>query len=108
MVGVTGSIPVVSTTNFRWLACVEGQYHNPVRIVAFNTAEGWSRDVTVEIADELRPTLRRVWRGTRRNTRLDGDQPALGELGMRNIPGEGVPGRQGFCVRECSTPPGTR
>jgi hypothetical protein len=33
---------------------VEGQYHNPVRIVAFNTAEGWSRDVTVDIADELR------------------------------------------------------
>jgi hypothetical protein len=25
-----------------------------VRIVAFNTAEGWSRDVTVDIADELR------------------------------------------------------
>ena len=23
-------------------------------IVAFNTAEGWSRDVTVDIADELR------------------------------------------------------
>jgi hypothetical protein len=33
---------------------MEGQYKNPVRIVAFNTAEGWSRDVTVEIADELR------------------------------------------------------
>ena len=33
---------------------VEGQYRHPVRIVAFNTAEGWSRDVTVEIADELR------------------------------------------------------
>ena len=33
---------------------VEGQYKNPVRIVAFNTAEGWSRDVTVDIADELR------------------------------------------------------
>jgi len=32
---------------------VEGQYRKPVRIVAFNTAEGWSRDVTVEIADEL-------------------------------------------------------
>src|SRR5581483_9413106 len=26
---------------------VDGQYSNPVRIVAFNTAEGWSRDVTV-------------------------------------------------------------
>ena len=23
---------------------MEGQYSNPVRIVAFNTAEGWSRD----------------------------------------------------------------
>jgi hypothetical protein len=33
---------------------VEGQYGHPVRIVAFNTAEGWSRDVTMEIADELR------------------------------------------------------
>jgi len=33
---------------------VEGEFNNPVRIVAFNTAEGWSRDVTVDIADELR------------------------------------------------------
>jgi hypothetical protein len=33
---------------------VEGQYRQPVRIVAFNTAEGWSRDVTMDIADELR------------------------------------------------------
>jgi hypothetical protein len=33
---------------------LEGQYENPVRIVAFNTAEGWSRDVTLDIADELR------------------------------------------------------
>jgi hypothetical protein len=33
---------------------VEGQYSHPVRIVAFNTAEGWSRDVTIDIADELR------------------------------------------------------
>ncbi len=31
-----------------------GQYDNPVRIVAFNTAQGWSRDVTADIADELR------------------------------------------------------
>jgi hypothetical protein len=30
------------------------QINEPVRIVAFNTAEGWSRDVTVDIADELR------------------------------------------------------
>ena len=29
-----------------------GQYSDPVRVVAFNTAEGWSRDVTNDIADE--------------------------------------------------------
>ena len=31
-----------------------GQYSRPARIVAFNTAEGWSREVTLDIADELR------------------------------------------------------
>jgi hypothetical protein len=33
---------------------VSGEYSKPVRIVAFNIAEGWSRDVTLDIADELR------------------------------------------------------
>ena len=32
---------------------LEGQYSSPVRIVAFNTAEGWSRDATDDIAAEL-------------------------------------------------------
>jgi hypothetical protein len=32
---------------------LDGQYSNPARIVAFNTAEGWSRDVSAEIADEI-------------------------------------------------------
>ena len=32
---------------------LQGQYANPVRIVAFNTGEGWSRDATDEIAGEL-------------------------------------------------------
>jgi hypothetical protein len=31
-----------------------GEYENPVRIVAFNPTEGWSRDVTMDIADEVR------------------------------------------------------
>lgn len=35
-------------------ALARGEYNKPVRIVAFNTAECWSRDVTIEIADELR------------------------------------------------------
>ena len=31
----------------------DGEYSNPVRVVAFNTAEGWSRDVTEDVADAL-------------------------------------------------------
>ncbi|UPK35166.1 hypothetical protein IVB18_45560 [Bradyrhizobium sp. 186] len=33
---------------------IEGRYMHPARIVAFNTTQGWSRDVTADIADELR------------------------------------------------------
>ena len=33
---------------------LEGQCNNPVRLVAFNTDEGWSRDVSDDVADELR------------------------------------------------------
>jgi hypothetical protein len=33
---------------------MSGEYNNPVRIVAFNTFEGWSRDVTEEIAREIK------------------------------------------------------
>jgi hypothetical protein len=30
-----------------------GQYEKPVRIVAFNTAEGWARDITEDVAREV-------------------------------------------------------
>ena len=33
---------------------LDGHYEDPVRVVAFNPIQGWSRDVTVEIADEVR------------------------------------------------------
>ncbi len=36
---------------------LQGQYSDPVRIVAFNTEEGWSRDVSEEISDEIRQRL---------------------------------------------------
>ena len=39
-------------TLVRWL--IEGQFNSPVRIVAFNTSQGWSGDVSNEIADEVR------------------------------------------------------
>lgn len=31
-----------------------GQYSNPIRVVAFNTAERWSDDVSEDVAHELR------------------------------------------------------
>jgi uncharacterized membrane protein len=33
---------------------LSGQYKDPVRVIAFNTAEGWSQDVSVDLAHELR------------------------------------------------------
>ena len=33
---------------------LDGQYSNPVRVVSFNTAEGWSRDISANVAGELR------------------------------------------------------
>ena len=30
-----------------------GQYSNPIRVVAFNTAKRWSEDVSADIAQEL-------------------------------------------------------
>ena len=31
-----------------------GQYHNPIRVIAFNTVERWSEDVSEDVAHELR------------------------------------------------------
>jgi hypothetical protein len=36
------------------LDLLEGQYRNPIRVIAFNTFEGWSQDVSADIAQELR------------------------------------------------------
>src|SRR5438270_6249439 len=33
---------------------LDGQYNNPVRIIAFNVAEGLARDVSEDVARELR------------------------------------------------------
>jgi hypothetical protein len=34
-----------------------GQHRNPVRVVAFNVSEGWSRDASKDVAQELRRRL---------------------------------------------------
>jgi hypothetical protein len=33
---------------------MSGQYSDPVRVIAFNTAERWSQDVSEDVAHELR------------------------------------------------------
>jgi hypothetical protein len=33
---------------------LDGQYHDPVAVVCFNAAEGWSRDVSENVVQELR------------------------------------------------------
>jgi hypothetical protein len=54
---------------------LSGQYQRPLGIVAFNTTEGWARDVTVEFAsetlarldqDDLSPAARAFVEGRRR------------------------------------------
>jgi hypothetical protein len=36
---------------------LNGQFNNPVRVIAFNASQGWSRDVSEDVAREV---LRRV------------------------------------------------
>ncbi len=39
---------------------VSGQYKKSVRVIAFNTTEGWARDVTQDIAREIVNTSERL------------------------------------------------
>ena len=66
-------------TMIRWI--VQGQFERPVRVIAFNTDEGWSRDVSREIALQLLDLSRE---GTSLNTgttefveRLTGKSPTV-------------------------------
>jgi hypothetical protein len=33
---------------------LDGQYSNPVRVISFNVGDGWSRDISAQVAAELR------------------------------------------------------
>jgi hypothetical protein len=48
--------PDVAATDFETVVMdlLEGQYKNPIGIFAFNPVEGWSRDVSEDVARELR------------------------------------------------------
>jgi hypothetical protein len=55
---------------------IAGQYEHPARIVAFNTAQGWARDVSEEIAREIRD------RASRKGEELGGSVQAFVEWEM--------------------------
>jgi hypothetical protein len=46
----------LETTNLETVTTdlLGGQFKNPVRVVGFNTNEGWSQDVSADVAHELR------------------------------------------------------
>ena len=46
----------VEATDFETIVAdlLAGQYQSPVRVVGFNTSEGWSRDISADVAHELR------------------------------------------------------
>ena len=58
----SGARPLKADANHETLIRdpLDDQYSHPRRIVAFNTTEGWSRDVSVDMADELRRRFCRV------------------------------------------------
>ena len=39
---------------------LKGEYSDPVRVIGFNTAEGWSRDISEEVAGELQYRCDRI------------------------------------------------
>jgi hypothetical protein len=46
----------VEDTDFKTVLCdlLDGQFRSPVRVIGFNLAEGWVRDVSEDVARELR------------------------------------------------------
>ena len=63
---------------------LSGQYAYPVRIVAFNAIEGWSRDATSEIADELavRVTSSEITPALQAFVRANASQPFAVQLAL--------------------------
>ena len=39
---------------------LKGEYSDPVRVLGFNTAEGWSRDISEDVANELQYRCDRI------------------------------------------------
>jgi hypothetical protein len=80
----------VETTDLKTVVAdlLDGQYKNPIVILSFNPAEGWSRDVSEDVAQELRrrcdiegrplPRQHCGFRGAPRGPRREAIDPAAG------------------------------
>ena len=47
---------------------LSGQYSHPVRVIAFNTVEGWARDVTEDVAQAVLNKAQSEHRSINRHT----------------------------------------
>jgi hypothetical protein len=58
--GVPGAKPTMKRRTLETVIqdLLSGQYNNPIRVVAFNTEERWSEDVSEDVAHELALALR--------------------------------------------------
>ena len=63
-----------------------GQFNNPVRVIAFNISEGWSRDVSDQVGRELLKRLAKedepLGRSARRFVELHLGEPELLHAGI--------------------------
>ena len=91
---------------------LDGQYKNPLRVVALNTAEGWSQDVSSEIAQELaavasfkcatcRRAFKILWSGPRPSAHVAAGVSRCHEAGRTYELGRGL--ALGRCYRRSSS-----
>jgi hypothetical protein len=70
---------------------LKGEYSDPVRVIGYNTSEGWSRDVSEEVASELQYRCDRL--GLNAPANLEGfiERHELGARGIsvKEDPGQG-------------------
>jgi hypothetical protein len=69
------------------ICSLRGQYSHPVRVVAFNTAEGWARDVTEDFARAVLSKAQSEQRsiGTVAQEFLERSRCAVGRLSYRYL-----------------------
>ena len=73
---------------------LSGQYSHPIRVVAFNTAEGWARDVTEDIAQAVLSKAQHEHRSISIAAQESSDEPRGNEACLRppriaaSVPGD--------------------